>query len=71
MRVAERRASTLDGYTEFDRTGNATGPTTLRVDEPVRARYVLVWLTDLPPVGSDYVGEISEITIRGTAASGG
>jgi F5/8 type C domain-containing protein len=71
VRVAERRASTLDGYTEFDRTGNATGPTTLRVDEPVRARYVLVWLTDLPPVGSDYVGEISEITIRGTAASGG
>ena len=71
VRVAERRQTTLDGFTEFDRTSSATGKTELRVTEPVRARYLLVWLTGLPKVGSDYVGEISEITIRGTAASGG
>ena len=33
-------------FQEFDGTTNATGPTTLRVAEPVRARYVLVWLTE-------------------------
>ena len=71
VRVAQSRATTLSGFTEFDRTGNATGTTTLRVAEPVRARYVLVWLTDVPPVGGNYVGEISEITVRGTQVSGG
>lgn len=68
VRVADRRASALQGFEEFDRTGNATGPTTLRVAEPVQARYVLVWLTGLPKVGANYVGEISEVTVRGSAA---
>jgi len=68
VRVAERRPTTLRGYAEFDRTSNATGATALRVAEPARARFVLVWLTDLPKVGGNYVGEISEITVRGVPA---
>jgi hypothetical protein len=71
VRVARSRATTLGGFSEFDRTGNATGTTALRVAQPVRARYVLVWLTDLPKVGGNYLGEISEITVRGAPAAGG
>jgi putative peptidoglycan lipid II flippase len=71
VRVAESRQTSLDGFTGFDRTSNATGRTILRVTEPARARYLLVWLTELPTVGGNYVGEISEITVRGVFASGG
>jgi hypothetical protein len=56
---------------EFDGTTNATGPTTLRVAEPVRARYVLVWLTELPAVDGNYRGSISEVTVRGAAPRAG
>ena len=67
VRVAGRRGRSLAGYQQFDRTSNATGPTTLRVAEPVRARYLLVWLTGLPAVDGQYVGSISEVTVRGAA----
>ena len=70
VRVAEARSTRLAGFTEFDATSNADGSTTL-VADPVRARYVLVWLTDLPSVDGDYVGEISEITVRGTPVGDG
>jgi len=70
VRLAEARSSRPNGFTEFARTNNADGRTTLR-GEPVRARYVLVWLTDLPPVGGDYIGAIREITVRGTASTSG
>ena len=71
VRVSRRSSSSLAGFEEFDRTGNATGTTTLRVAEPVRARYVLVWLTRLPAVDGNYVGSISEVTVRGTAPHAG
>ncbi|MCT4354902.1 protein kinase family protein [Streptomyces sp. Je 1-79] len=35
----------------------------LTADKPVKTRYVLVWLTDLPSSGSGYRGKISEIKI--------
>ena len=70
VQVAEERPTRLADFTEFDATGNADGATTL-VADPVRARYLLVWLTDLPSVDGDYVGEISEIVVRGTPVGGG
>lgn len=67
IRVAEQKGEVRSDFDVFDRTANADGPTTLRVSDPVRARYVLVWLSALPAVGGNYVGEISEISVRGSA----
>jgi hypothetical protein len=67
VRVADRLPAALSGYQQFDRTSNATGRTAMRVEQPVRARYVLVWLTGLPKVGTNYVGEIAEVVVRGSA----
>jgi putative peptidoglycan lipid II flippase len=71
VKVATSRQTSPGGFTDFGRTSNADGTTTLRVADPVRARYVLVWLTDLPRVGSNYVGEISEVNVRGSSPAGG
>ena len=67
VRVGRRPGSSPGAFGEFDATSNATGTTTLRVAEPVRARYVLVWLTELPAVDGNYRGSISEVTVRGVA----
>ena len=71
VRVARRAGTSLGDFREFDGTSNATGPTTLRVGEPVRARYVLVWLTKLPAVDGTWVGSITEVTVRGSAPRAG
>ncbi len=35
------------------------------VDPTVKGRYVVVWLTSLPAVGSKYRGEIAEVVVKG------
>lgn len=67
VRVSPRPGDSPAAFEEFDGTSNATGPTTLRVAEPVRTRYVLVWLTELPAVDGNYRGSISEVTVRGVS----
>ncbi len=37
---------------------------TLAPDEPVTTRFLLVWLTKLPPVSGGFRGEVSEIVVR-------
>jgi len=71
VRVSQRPGTSPAAFEEFDGTSNATGPTTLRVAEPVRARYVLVWLTELPAVDGNYRGSIGEVTVRGTTPRSG
>jgi hypothetical protein len=36
----------------------------LEPKEPVTTEYLVVWLTDLPAVGSDFRGEVAEIVVR-------
>ena len=49
----------------LDRVQNAGEQVTLEPAKPVRARYVLVWLTSLPQSDSDrYRGSIAEISVR-------
>jgi hypothetical protein len=43
----------------------AGGEVTLRPRHGTRTRYLVVWLTSLPPVAGGYRGEIDELTIRG------
>ena len=46
--------------------GTAKGQSlSLDTDEPVTARYVVVWLTSLPGAGSDFRGSIAEVVVRG------
>lgn len=35
------------------------------LDEPVRARYLTVWLTSVPAVSGGYRGSVAEVTVRG------
>jgi hypothetical protein len=38
---------------------------TVRLDQPVRTRFLVVWLTELPKQGHGYRGQIDELAIRG------
>jgi len=38
--------------------------TTMRLDQPVRTRYLVVWLTRLPAVPQGFRGQVDEITVR-------
>jgi serine/threonine protein kinase len=42
----------------------AGGRTNLELDEPVTTRYLVVWLTSLPPTDDGYQGRIAEIVVR-------
>lgn len=54
---------------DFDLVASAEGAgesVTLEPAEPVQARYLLLWLTRLPPVGGDeYSAEVAEVVVRG------
>jgi hypothetical protein len=66
VRVADRAGTTVEDFELLDQVSSADGPAVLRPDEPVTARYVLVWLTGVPAVGdSSYRGAISEVALRG------
>ena len=46
--------------------GTANGDTLeLELDEAVETRYLVVWLTSIPPAGSSFRGEIAEVVVRG------
>jgi hypothetical protein len=64
IRGATSQGETQDDYRVLAKTQDATGTTTLEPDSPVRTRYVLVWLTDLPPEDGNYRGRIAEITVH-------
>ncbi|MEU1089070.1 protein kinase family protein [Streptomyces sp. NPDC005892] len=50
-----------DGFTKV--AGGSGTDVTLKPDNPVQARYLLVWLTELPGSGKQYRGKISEIKV--------
>ncbi|MGW1465344.1 protein kinase family protein [Streptomyces sp. NPDC001493] len=50
-----------DGFTKVAE-GSGTD-VTLKPGNPVQARYLLVWLTELPGSGKDYRGKVSEIKV--------
>jgi hypothetical protein len=53
-------------YTTVGTASDASGETPIRLDKPVSTRYLLVWLTELPPEpGGTFRGSISEITVEG------
>jgi putative peptidoglycan lipid II flippase len=65
LRAADQRGDRLEDYKVVAQATGESGLTELRPDEPVKARYLLVWLTALPSAGSGYQGTIAEIGVRG------
>lgn len=57
--------ATLDGYQVQGSATDASGPTDVELNRPVTTRYVLVWLTRLPPEGSDFSGSVREVSVSG------
>jgi len=43
---------------------NAGGKVNLRLDRPVRTRYLVVWLTKLPPAPGGFKVQVAEIAVR-------
>ncbi len=63
LRAAKTSGTTTDDFALVASQSNVDGPADLVPREPLRARYLLVWLTSLPAVGADFRGSISEITV--------
>jgi eukaryotic-like serine/threonine-protein kinase len=67
LRVADAPAPTADGWETIARVDGAEALTESRFDEPVTARYVLVWITgELPPREGGYAAELAQIALRGS-----
>lgn len=58
---AASQPTAADGFTTVAR-GSGT-QVALTADKPVKTRYVLVWLTDLPSSGGGYRGKVADIKI--------
>lgn len=58
--------SSPDGLTTVDTATGVSGRVTLAGDEAVTTRYLVVWLTAVPPNGNDgrYRGVVSEVVVR-------
>ncbi len=60
------RPSTVDDLELLGEARDAGADLTLRPPEPLTTRRIVVWLTELPPVGGDtFKGAIAEISVRG------
>lgn len=56
--------SGIEGLTKIASRKQAGTQVVLKPTSPVRTRYVVVWLTSLPPVSGGFRGEISDIAVR-------
>lgn len=55
-----------EGYTVLARARSAGPQVSVSLPDPILTRYLLVWLTRLPPDGPDtYRGGVAEVTVRG------
>lgn len=66
LRVAEQLGQAAADFDLVASAEEAGETVTLEPAEPVQARYLLLWLTRLPPVGGDeYSAEVAEVVVRG------
>jgi serine/threonine protein kinase len=64
-------AATLSTFTPVQSSSAAHGSTTFNVTKQVTGRYVLIWITDLPPLAGSpgkYQTQIYDMTVHGFAA---
>ena len=53
-----------EGLTTVEERSGVSGDIALRGNDPVRSRYVVVWLTSLPRSTDGYQGAIAEVVVR-------
>ncbi|WP_092198868.1 hypothetical protein [Blastococcus tunisiensis] len=63
IRTAESAGEAVAAY-DVAASGELQGETQLAFDEPVTARYVLVWLTGLVPSEGGFAAEIAEVSVQ-------
>jgi serine/threonine protein kinase len=56
--------TTIKGWKSVATAEDAGESAVLKPDTPAQTRFVLVWLTKVPKAGSDYQGEIAEVSIQ-------
>jgi hypothetical protein len=56
--------TTADGLTRVAAAEGAGPDVDLELDNPVTTRYLVVWLTSLPPFSDGYKGQVAEIVVR-------
>ncbi|QNE19854.1 hypothetical protein F1D05_20480 [Kribbella qitaiheensis] len=56
--------TTVKGWKSVASLEDAGESAVLKPSTPAQTRFVLVWLTSLPKVGSDYQGEIAEVAVQ-------
>ena len=64
--------SALNSFTEVASSTTAHGSTTFDVSSTTTGRYVLIWITRLPPLagtGNQYEAQIYNVVVHGSAAS--
>jgi putative peptidoglycan lipid II flippase len=61
---ASAAPTSVQGLTTVDSHEGAAGDVRLTGAEPVTTRYLVVWLTALPPVSGGYRGGIAELSVR-------
>ena len=64
--------ATLSTFTEVASSTSAHGSTTFNVTSGASGRYVLIWITRLPPLAgstNQYEAQIYDVVVRGPAAS--
>jgi hypothetical protein len=68
LRAGPDLSNDPDNFVPVAHADNAGQLVTLRPDQPVRTRYLLIWLTRLPmaPDGSGYSGGVAEIEVHGS-----
>ncbi len=63
IRTADSPAADAEGF-DLVASGTLEDTTDLRFDEPVEARYVLLWITGLVGGGEGFTGEIGEVAVQ-------
>ncbi len=56
--------TSTDGLTTVASADNAGTSVNLRLDKPVQTRWLVVWLTKLPPAPGGFQGRVAEISVR-------
>lgn len=63
IRTAETSAGSLDGFQPVS-SATLQDTTEMAFDEPVQARYVLLWVTGLVDGGDGFAAQIGEVTVQ-------